>query len=166
MSERGSITFWVLGLSIAVLFLGGISVDLWRVMSDRRELAAVADSAAAAGASAIDVDHWRDTGEIRLLNDGAIDLAQRVVAQHGVAGDADGNVYVAEIYAHRITELNAGETPKRVAGTGSAGSGPDQLNKPAGVLVHDGYLWIADLDNHRISVVPLDSLAAEAKAVE
>jgi Flp pilus assembly protein TadG len=94
MSERGSITFWVLGLSIAVLFLGGISVDLWRVMSDRRELAAVADSAAAAGASAIDVDHWRDTGEIRLLNDGAIDLAQRVVAQHGVAGDLSGPIGV------------------------------------------------------------------------
>jgi len=87
MSERGSITFWVLGLSIAVLFLGGMSGDLWRVMSDRRELAAVADSAAAAAASAVDVDHWRDTGEIRLLSDGAIDLAQRVVAQHGVAGD-------------------------------------------------------------------------------
>jgi Flp pilus assembly protein TadG len=94
MSERGSITFWVLGLSIAVLFLGGMSVDLWRVMSDRRELAAVADSAAAAAASAIDVDHWRDTGEIRLLSDGAIDLAQRVVAQHGVAGDLSDPVGV------------------------------------------------------------------------
>ena len=94
MSERGSITFWVLGLSIAVLFLGGISVDLWRVMSDRRELAAVADSAAAAGASAIDVDHWRDTGEIRLLNDGAIDLVQRIVAQHGFAGDLSGPIGV------------------------------------------------------------------------
>jgi DNA-binding beta-propeller fold protein YncE len=89
-----------------------------------------------------------------------------MVMPHGVAGDADGNVYVAEIYAHRITELIAGETPKRVAGTGSAGSGPDQLNKPAGVLVHDGYLWIADLDNHRISVIPLDALTAGAEAEE
>ena len=41
MSERGSITFWVLGLAVATLFIGGLSVDLWRVMSDRRELAAV-----------------------------------------------------------------------------------------------------------------------------
>ncbi|NNC39726.1 MAG: hypothetical protein HKN95_03450 [Acidimicrobiia bacterium] len=85
MNERGSITFWVLGLAIAVLFLGGLSVDLWRVMSERRELAAVADSAAAAGASALDVDHWRNAGEIRLVADGAADLAGRVIAQHSAA---------------------------------------------------------------------------------
>jgi Flp pilus assembly protein TadG len=85
MNERGSITFWVLGLAIAVLFLGGLSVDLWRVMSERRELAAVADSAAAAGASALDVDHWRNAGEIRLVADGAAGLAGRVIAQHSVA---------------------------------------------------------------------------------
>ena len=87
MNERGSITFWVLGLAVAVLFLGGLSVDLWRVMSERRELAAVADSAAAAGASALDVDHWRNAGEVRLLADGATALAGRVIAQHGVASE-------------------------------------------------------------------------------
>ena len=31
----------------------------------------------------------------------------------------------------------------------------DLLYKPAAVLVHDGHLWIADLGNHRISVVPI-----------
>ena len=77
---------------------------------------------------------------------------------HGVTGDANGNVYVAEIRAHQITQLVAGETAKRIAGTGVAGLLPDQLNKPAAVLVHDGYLWIADLNNHRISVVSLESL--------
>jgi len=95
MNERGSITFWVLGLAIAVLFLGGLSVDLWRVMSERRELAAVADSAAAAGASALDVDHWRTAGEVRLLDDGAVDLAGRVIAQHGVATELSEPVGVS-----------------------------------------------------------------------
>ena len=76
---------------------------------------------------------------------------------HGVADDANGNVYVAEIRAHQITQLVAGKTAKRIAGTGVAGLLPDQLNKPAAVLVHDGYLWIADLNNHRISVVRLES---------
>ena len=95
MNERGSITFWVLGLAIAVLFLGGLSVDLWRVMSERRELAAVADSAAAAGASALDVDHWRTAGEVRLLDDGAADLAGRVIAQHGVATELSEPVGVS-----------------------------------------------------------------------
>jgi len=74
---------------------------------------------------------------------------------HGVADDANGTVYVAEIRGHRITGLIAGKTAKRVAGTGIAGLSPDQLDKPAAVLVHDGYLWIADLNNHRISVIPL-----------
>jgi uncharacterized membrane protein len=95
MNDRGSITFWVLGLAIAVLFLGGLSVDLWRVMSERRELAAVADSAAAAGASALDVDHWRDAGEVRLLDDGAADLAGRVIEQHGVATELSEPVGVS-----------------------------------------------------------------------
>lgn len=76
---------------------------------------------------------------------------------HGVSGDADGNIYVAEIRGHQVTELAGGVTAKRIAGTGVAGGAPDQLDKPAGVLVHDGYVWIADLNNHRISVVPLET---------
>jgi len=85
---------------------------------------------------------------------------------HGVTGDANGNVYVAEIRAHQVMEFIAGKTAKRVAGTGVAGLASDQLNKPAAVLVHDGYLWIADLNNHRISVVSLESLAAETETGE
>ena len=75
---------------------------------------------------------------------------------HGVSGDAGGKVYVAEMRAHQVTLLIDGQTPYQVAGTGVEGLAADQLNKPAAVLVHDGYLWIADLNNHRISVVPLE----------
>ena len=85
---------------------------------------------------------------------------------HGVDNDVDGSAYVAEIRGHQITQLIDGKPAKQVAGTGVAGAGPDQLDKPAGVLVHDGYLWIADLNNHRISVVPLESLAVDAKVAE
>jgi streptogramin lyase len=74
---------------------------------------------------------------------------------HGIDDDREGNVYIAEIRGHVITRVSeTGETDV-VAGNGTAGLNPDQLNKPAAVLVHDGYLWIADLGNHRISVVPL-----------
>jgi len=83
---------------------------------------------------------------------------------HGVDDDVAGNVYVAEIRGNKITQLGAGNTAKQVAGTGVAGSAPGLLDKPAGVLVHDGYLWIADLNNHRISVVPIESLAAGEEA--
>jgi hypothetical protein len=43
-----------------------------------------------------------------------------------------------------------------VAGVeGEAGSDARHLNRPAAVLVHAGWLWIADLDNHRICAVEL-----------
>jgi hypothetical protein len=52
--ERGTMTLWVLGLCIAVLFLGGLSLDLWRVIAVRRSLVAMADAGATAGANGID----------------------------------------------------------------------------------------------------------------
>lgn len=64
--ERGSLTLWLLGLSVTLLFLGGISLDLWRAFSERRALAGIADAAAVAGAGGIDEAHYRRTGEVRL----------------------------------------------------------------------------------------------------
>ncbi len=52
--ERGSMTLWVLGLCLAVLFLGGLAADLWRVIELRRSLAATADATASAGANGLD----------------------------------------------------------------------------------------------------------------
>ncbi len=66
MNERGSITLWTLGLTVMVLFLGGISLDLWRAFEVRQDLAAMADSAANAGASWIDGPTYRETGVLRL----------------------------------------------------------------------------------------------------
>jgi hypothetical protein len=65
--ERGTITFWLLGLCLMLFALGGISVDLWRSFSSRRALAAGADAAALAGASAIDEDRYRSSGTLVLL---------------------------------------------------------------------------------------------------
>jgi hypothetical protein len=44
-----------------------------------------------------------------------------------------------------------------IGGTGSPGNSPEELNRPAAVLAHGSRLWIADRDNHRITVVPLTS---------
>ena len=57
--ERGTMTLWVLGLCVAVMFLGGLSVDLWRVIAVRRSLVAMADAGATAGANGIDQDGLR-----------------------------------------------------------------------------------------------------------
>jgi Flp pilus assembly protein TadG len=65
--ERGTITLWVLGCCLMVLAVGGLSLDLWRSFSERRALAGVADAAARAGASAIDEDRYRASGELVLV---------------------------------------------------------------------------------------------------
>jgi Flp pilus assembly protein TadG len=64
--ERGTITLWTLGLCLLVFLLGGISLDLWRAFSERRSLAATADAAAVAGASALDVASYRAANTVRL----------------------------------------------------------------------------------------------------
>lgn len=49
-----------------VLFIGGVSVDLWRVLSEHREVAGLVDGAAIAGATALDVDALYDDEPARL----------------------------------------------------------------------------------------------------
>ena len=57
----------LLAMSILVIGIGGISVDLWRVLSDYREVAGLVDGAAAAGATAIDETAlYEDPDDIRL----------------------------------------------------------------------------------------------------
>lgn len=80
MSERGSITIWLLGLCVCLLFLGGLSVDLWRVMNVRRELAGLADAAAIHGATALDEPAFRASGAVRLDPDGAQQRARAYLA--------------------------------------------------------------------------------------
>lgn len=90
--ERGSTTLWVLALSLLMLMIGGIGLDLWRALADQRALAGMADAAAVAAASGVDVDHYRETGEIRLAEDLATDLAARLIAaQCSSSGACLGN---------------------------------------------------------------------------
>jgi Flp pilus assembly protein TadG len=64
--DEGTIILWLLGLCVVLLFVGGLSLDLWRVLSERRALAGVADAASIAGSSGIDEVRFRSTGEVRL----------------------------------------------------------------------------------------------------
>lgn len=78
--ERGSVTLWILGLSLALFLVGGLSLDLWRALAERQDLAGIADAAAIAAASGIDQEHWRATGEIVLDPDRAVDLGLTAIA--------------------------------------------------------------------------------------
>ena len=64
--DAGTITLWMLGLVVVLFAVGGISLDLWKVFGDRRELVALADAAASAGASGIDETLFRETGQVHL----------------------------------------------------------------------------------------------------
>jgi Flp pilus assembly protein TadG len=83
--DRGTALTWLLGLLMMVLALGGLSVDLWRAFSDRRLVAGVVDAAAVAGASGVDEDHLRSTGEARLDPVLARQRASAALAAHSGA---------------------------------------------------------------------------------
>lgn len=98
--ERGTITLWVLGLSIALLFLGGLSLDLWRAVAERRELSSMADSAATAAANGIDIDALRaGTLHIDPVRARAIALASLDEDPHSTGLDA----VQVEVNGNRIT---------------------------------------------------------------
>ncbi len=83
-SERGSITIWMLGLSLLILVFGGLALDYWRALALQRELASIADSAAIAAASGIDETVYRASGAIVLDPQRSMSLANDAVAWQGV----------------------------------------------------------------------------------
>ena len=86
-----------------------------------------------------------------------VTLQDTLSTPHGIAVDSDENIYIADMGTHRILKIENDGTVKAIAGTGIEGSELLQLNKPAAVLVHSNYLWIADLNNHQIKVLELSN---------
>jgi uncharacterized membrane protein len=82
-------------LALAAAFVG-LAVDGARLLTVRRDLHAIADSAALAGASAIDEHAYRDSvgRDIRLDAQLARDAATRVIAASGLPVDATVEVNV------------------------------------------------------------------------
>jgi hypothetical protein len=103
-SEVGSATVLGVGMIIVMLFVGGVSYDLWRVFGERRVLAETADAAAAAGANGIDVDGYRQDG-LLLLDPRLAEIlaAESLLAQSDVGSltaftiEASTEVVVVEV---------------------------------------------------------------------
>jgi DNA-binding beta-propeller fold protein YncE len=72
---------------------------------------------------------------------------------HGISCDPAGNIYIADMRSHRIVSISPEGKMNPIFGTGAEGDAPQDLNKPAAVLFHAGYLWIADLNNHQIKIL-------------
>ena len=82
-------------------------------------------------------------------------LSDTLSTPHGIAVDKNKNLYIADMGTHRILKIDKAGNVTAIAGTGVSGSDLLQLDKPAAVLVHGKYLWIADLNNHQIKVLEL-----------
>lgn len=67
----------VLIMAMMVLFIGGISIDLWRVIADHREVSGLADGAAIAGATAVDIAAYEADPTLDPILDPAV-ATQRV----------------------------------------------------------------------------------------
>ncbi len=102
MNERGSTTIFVLGLCVVVLFVGGLSVDFWRVIAARRALAAMADSAAAAGANGVDLSALR-SGALALNPSRARQLAGDQIARSSDVVRVQSVVIDSDTTAVRVT---------------------------------------------------------------
>ena len=88
--ERGTITLWVLGLCVAVMFLGGLSLDLWRAVAARRELSGMSDAAATAAANGVDADALRAGGAVRIDPARARAIANQTLADFARSSALDG----------------------------------------------------------------------------
>jgi Flp pilus assembly protein TadG len=104
--ERGTITLWVLGLSISLMFLGGLSLDLWRAVAERRQLSSMADTAATAGANGVDVEALRagslvlDPTRARSIALASIGADRHSTALDAVAVDVVGKRLTVSLRSH------------------------------------------------------------------
>ncbi len=84
-----------------------------------------------------------------------LQLRDTLSTPHGIAVDDKGVIYIADLGTNRILSVDKNGSVRIVAGSGKNKNPVDILNKPAAVLVHAGYLWIADLNNHQIKAIKL-----------
>jgi hypothetical protein len=101
--DEGMITLWVLGVALMIMFVGWLSVSLWTGSAQRRQLAAAADQAAQAGATALDVTTFRASG-VRQLDPGSAE-------QRALDSLADQHI------EHLLTRYRVEATAERVVVT-------------------------------------------------
>lgn len=105
-------------------------------------------------------------GEAAFAGDGGSALKASLNRPHEIRFDRKGNLYIADMLNHAIRKVDFQlDRITTVAGTGVEGftgdTGPAnqaQLSKPHSIQFGpDGKLYIADIGNHRVRVVNLDT---------
>ena len=91
-----STPIFVVFIGLLVLLLGGISVDLWRVVAEHRKVTGLVDGAAIAGATAVDEDRLYANPDLEPWLDeaAAVDRACDSLARNGVELACPGEVSI------------------------------------------------------------------------
>ncbi|MFH8409244.1 NHL repeat-containing protein [Streptomyces sp. NPDC018019] len=105
-------------------------------------------------------------GTAGYVSDGGPAISTRLYHPMGLAVDAEGNLYIADRYNHRIRKVTPNGIITTVAGNGTAGyvsdGGPaigTRLHYPWGVTLDEaGNLYIGDGHNHRVRKVTSDGI--------
>ena len=108
------------------------------------------------------------TGVPGFSGDGGSARGAQLNSPYGVAVDAAGNVYVADLGNHRVRRITADGMIATVAGTGRKSSSPDgaaptdtSLLSPRNVAVDSaGNLYIAEFEGHRVRKLTPDGRLA------
>lgn len=101
------------------------------------------------------------TGERGYSGDGAAAIDATFNGPKGIAYSAqDHSLYIVDTENHVIRRMSLRSgTIDTVLGSGERGDGPDgeplrcKLNRPHGVFVHEGLLYVTDSESHRIREV-------------
>ncbi|WP_432850655.1 pilus assembly protein TadG-related protein [Amycolatopsis sp. CA-161197] len=106
-AERGQVTVLVVVLLVALLALAGLSLDGGLALASKVRAGGQAESAARAGAQALDLTTYRTTGQLRLDPAHAQQLAQNYLASVGATGTVQvgGDTVTVEITTTYRTQL-------------------------------------------------------------
>jgi Flp pilus assembly protein TadG len=106
-AEQGQVSAFVLVLLIGLLAMAGLSLDGGLALASKVRAGGQAESAARAGAQALDLAAYRTTGTLRLDPAVARELAQRYLASIGAIGTVavDGDTVTVEVTATYRTQL-------------------------------------------------------------
>lgn len=106
-SERGATTLLTLGLAVVLLGLGGLGIDLWRVIAERHAIVSVADSMAAAAAGAVDTDAARNQG-VLVLDDAQARANADAALAHATLPRSMTTAVVADVTADTVVVTATG----------------------------------------------------------
>ncbi len=110
------------------------------------------------------------TGAIASSGDGGLALQAAIHGPDDLAFGRNGEIYVSEVFGHRIRSIDRNGRISTLAGNGDAGFSGDggpataaSLNEPRGLTVDTlGAVYVADSKNHRVRRIGPDGVIATA----